>query len=80
MPSLACWNCGRRVYATAGLEALGADERRCPRCGVLMNLERRGPDRRETMRRQNSPDDPGPPDADERRAEERRKGQRRRSS
>ncbi|MEI8334457.1 MAG: hypothetical protein WCH74_11475 [Chloroflexota bacterium] len=81
MPSLACWNCGRRIYATAGLEMLGADERRCQRCGVLMNLERRGTDRRETIRRQNPSDDPGPPsEATERRVEERRKGPRRRAS
>jgi len=80
MASLACWNCGQRVYATAGLDALGADERRCPRCGVVMNLDRRGYDRRETMRRQNPPDDPGPPETGERRADERRKGPRRRPS
>ncbi len=78
MSSLACWNCGRRVYSTAGLDALGADERRCPSCGVLMNLHRRGHGRRETVRRQNPPDDPGAPEAGERRAEGRRKGQRRR--
>ena len=78
MSSLACWNCGRRVYATAGLDALAADERRCPRCGVLMNLDRRGHDRREAMRRQNPPDDPGPSPDGERREAERRSGERRR--
>ena len=42
MPRLACWNCGRQVHATSPLASLFADERRCPRCGVQMNLERRG--------------------------------------
>ena len=41
MPLLACWSCGRNIYATSPLDSLFADERRCPRCGVLMDLERR---------------------------------------
>jgi rRNA maturation endonuclease Nob1 len=41
MPRLACWNCGRQIYATSPLGSLFIDERRCPRCGVQMNLERR---------------------------------------
>ena len=80
MPRLACWQCGRQIYATAPLESLYPEERRCPRCGALLNLERRDHDRRERIRRQNPPDDPGPPDGVERRVEERRKGQRRRAA
>jgi hypothetical protein len=74
MPRLACWSCGRKLYATAALESLFPDERRCPRCGSLLNLDRRNYDRREHNRRQNPPDDPGPPpQTGERRVEERRK-------
>ncbi len=80
MPRLACWSCGRRLYATAALEALFTDERRCPTCGAFLNLERREIERRQIIRRQNPPSDPGPPGIDERRVEERRKGQRRRKS
>ena len=47
MPRLACWSCGRQIYATSPLESLFVDERRCPRCGVPMNLERREVERRE---------------------------------
>jgi hypothetical protein len=79
MPQLACWSCGRRLYATAAVELLFADERRCPRCGALLNLDRRLHERRQEVRRQHLPDDPGPlPDLGERRLEERRKIQRRR--
>jgi DNA-directed RNA polymerase subunit RPC12/RpoP len=79
MPRLACWNCGRQIYATSPLESLFLDERRCPRCGVQMNLERRELERREKLRRQNPAEDPGPPaGADERRLAERRAGPRRR--
>lgn len=77
MPRLACWSCGRKIYATSPLESLFVDERRCPSCGVLMNLERRDVQRREVVRRQNPPDDPGPPPGGERRLAERRSGQRR---
>lgn len=78
MPRLACWNCGRQIYATYPLESLFIDERRCPRCGARMNLERRGVERREQVRRQNPPGDPGPPsDSGERRATDRRAGPRR---
>jgi ribosomal protein S27AE len=81
MPSIACWSCGRRIYATAALEALSPDERRCPRCGALMSAERREIDRRSRIRRENPPADPGPPpESVERRAEERRQGQRRKRS
>jgi hypothetical protein len=80
MPRLACWYCGRQVYATSPLGSLFIDERRCPRCGVQMNLERREVERRERMRRQNPPRDPGPPAEDgERRLAERRLGPRRRA-
>jgi predicted RNA-binding Zn-ribbon protein involved in translation (DUF1610 family) len=78
MPRLACWSCGRNIYATSPLESLFAEERRCPRCGVAMNLERRDIERREQVRRQNPLADPGPPPDGERRVAERRSVQRRR--
>ncbi len=56
MPRLACWSCGRTIYATSPLESLFAEERRCPRCGTLMNLERR--DARASRARP-SPEPPG---------------------
>lgn len=77
MPSLACWSCGRRLFTTVPLESLFADERRCPRCGALLNPERRGNSRRLSNRRQNPADDPGPPDGVERRTGDRREGPRR---
>ena len=79
MPRLACWSCGRQIYTVSPLESLFAEERRCPRCGVFLNLERREFERRERNRRQNPPDDPGPPPGvKERRVADRRKGRRRR--
>ncbi|HEY8199037.1 MAG TPA: hypothetical protein VIF44_04645 [Candidatus Limnocylindrales bacterium] len=78
MPSLACWSCGRRIFTTVQLDALFPDERRCPRCGALLNQERRGGNRREFNRRENPPDDPGPPEGVERREGDRRGGPRRR--
>jgi hypothetical protein len=77
MPRLACYACGRQIYTTAPLESLFAEERRCPRCGALLNTDRRDYERRSTIRRQNPPDDPGPPDGIERREGDRRTGQRR---
>jgi hypothetical protein len=77
VPRLACWSCGRVIYATAPIEALFVEERRCPRCGAMMNSERREEERRQSIRRQGSPSSPGPPDGVERRLEERRRGQRR---
>jgi len=77
MPRLVCWSCGRQIYTTSPLEALFAEERRCPRCGAFLNPERRENERRDEIRRQNPPDDPGPPEDDERRTDQRRKGQRR---
>jgi hypothetical protein len=80
MPKLACWSCGRQIHSVAPLDALFAEERRCPRCGALLNLDRRGAERRTTARRQNPPDDPGPPDGVERRVADRRENRRRRPS
>jgi hypothetical protein len=78
MPRLACWSCGRQLYTVAPIEALFAEERRCPRCGAYLRDERRETERRQTIRRANPPNDPGPPaDAGERREGERRKGRRR---
>jgi hypothetical protein len=34
----ACWSYARQVHVTSPLASLFVDERRCPRCGVLMNL------------------------------------------
>ncbi len=79
MPRLACWSCGRQTYATSPLESLFVDERRCPRCRVPMNLERRQVERRERERRESRPGYPGPSaPAGERRLAERRLGPRRR--
>ena len=78
MPRLACWSCGRQIYTVAPLEALFAEERRCPRCGAFLNPERREQDRRSTIRRQNPAEDPGPPAGSaDRRSEDRRKARRR---
>jgi DNA-directed RNA polymerase subunit RPC12/RpoP len=78
MPKLACWSCGRQIYTVLPIEALFAEERRCPRCGANLLDERRAWERRTTVRRTNPPDDPGPPlDDGERREAERRTGRRR---
>lgn len=78
MPRLACWSCGRQIYTVAPLESLFAEERRCPRCGAYMDMERRESERRERLRRQNPPDDPGPPpEKGERRVADRRVNRRR---
>src|SRR5262245_66513326 len=61
MPRLACWTCGRQIYTVAPLEALLAEERRCPRCGAFLRPERRESERRQSNRRVNPPNDPGPP-------------------
>jgi ribosomal protein S27AE len=79
MPTLACRTCGRRIYMTDPLEALLPDERRCPRCGASMELERRAHERRQALRRQNPTGDPGPPEGTERRSAERRSGRDRRA-
>jgi hypothetical protein len=78
MPRLACWACGRQIYTVAPLNALFAEERRCPRCGAYMDMERREQERRQILRRQNPTDDPGPPsDHGERRVADRRLRRRR---
>jgi hypothetical protein len=78
MPKLACWSCGRQLYTVAPIDALFAEERRCPRCGAYLRDERREADRRQTVRRVNPPNDPGPPaDEGERREGERRQTRRR---
>jgi len=78
MPKLACWSCGRQIYTVSPLASLFTEERRCPRCGAFLDLERRELERRERLRRQNPPDDPGPPPVGgERRLTDRRKGRRR---
>ncbi|HET7169095.1 MAG TPA: hypothetical protein VFI69_07810 [Candidatus Limnocylindrales bacterium] len=81
MPRLACWACGRQIYTVSPLESLFAEERRCPRCGAFLDVERREEERRSVLRRQNPPDDPGPPpEGDERRIAERRVERRRAGS
>ncbi|HEY3336827.1 MAG TPA: hypothetical protein VGK16_16485 [Candidatus Limnocylindrales bacterium] len=78
MPKLACRACGRQIYTVAPIDALFAEERRCPRCGAYLEHERRETDRRATVRRQNPPDVPGPPEpGGERRVGERRTVRRR---
>ena len=78
MPRLACWSCGRQIYTVAPLDSLFAEERRCPRCGAYMDVERRETERRDRLRRQNPPDDPGPPEGQpERRIADRRLKRRR---
>jgi hypothetical protein len=80
MPRLACRSCGRQIYTVAPLEALFAEERRCPRCGAYVNSERREDERRATHRRQNPIDEPGSPEPEERRMDDRRIHRRRRPS
>ncbi|MFL5727771.1 MAG: hypothetical protein ACJ765_11955 [Chloroflexota bacterium] len=78
MTDLACWKCGRQIYATSPLDSLFAEERRCPRCGAFLNGERRADERRASIRRENPDGDPGPPKATERRVDQRRQTRRRR--
>ena len=72
MPILACRTCGRVIYATAALDTLFAEECRCPRCGAMLNEERRDDNRRKAERRNVPLEDGGPPDGAERRAADRR--------
>jgi hypothetical protein len=51
MPNLACRTCGRVVYSTVPLDQLFAEERRCPRCGAMLQDERRAENRRKRDRR-----------------------------
>ena len=88
MPRIVCFTCGRQVYTTVSFESLMAEERRCPRFGSSMHVERREAERRQAIRRQNPSDDPGPPTptgsegeeatGDERRVADRRTTRRRR--
>jgi ribosomal protein S27AE len=78
MPRLACFRCGRQLYTVAPIEALFAEERRCPRCGAFLSPERREMERRITIRRADPAGGAGPPGGIERRAGERRTAQRRR--
>jgi hypothetical protein len=55
MAHLACWSCGRQIYTVSPIDALAAEERRCPRCRTMLNLERRGQERRTANRRQYVP-------------------------
>jgi hypothetical protein len=78
MPQLACRSCGRQIYTVAPFESLFAEERRCPRCGAGLNLDRRVVERRTAIRRgQPLEDVPSTEPADrrvgDRRAERRRK-------
>lgn len=79
MPNLACRICGRVVYTASPITALFAEERRCPRCGGLIDMERRVGQRRKGDRRVNPTNDPGGPDGVERRVAQRRLRRRRRS-
>lgn len=77
MPRLACWSCGRQVYATQPLESLFAHERRCPRCGAPMNPDRREAERRSSMQHGGPAQPPGPSaGTDDRRVGQRRRGPR----
>jgi len=78
VPKLACRACGRQIYTVATIDALFAEERRCPRCGAFLEYERRETERRHSIRRVNPPDVPGPPGSGvERRVAERRTVRRR---
>ena len=87
MPRIICHTCGREVYATAPIEQLFADERRCPRCGAPLQNDRRVTDRRQMNRRENpsaesgpteSSAESGPPESSaERRVKDRREDRRR---
>jgi hypothetical protein len=77
MPRLACFACGRTVWATVPLAELFAEERRCPRCGTSLRDDRRAIDRRSVIRRVNKHGQS--PTGQERRVADRRgKPQRRR--
>jgi len=78
VPTLACRICGRVVYTTTTLDALLPEERRCPRCGAMLDGERRGDSRRKRQRRTNPASEPGAPEGRERRRSDRRQVTRRR--
>ena len=79
MPTVVCRACGRVMYTTAPLGELFAEERRCPRCGAFLEVERREGSRRLHNRRQDAADDPGSPTGTERRVVDRRHARRRKS-
>jgi DNA-directed RNA polymerase subunit N (RpoN/RPB10) len=70
MPRLACFACGRTVWATVPLAELFAEERRCPRCGASLQDDRRKYDRRMLVRRDSRTG--RSPTGDERRIADRR--------
>lgn len=80
MPKLVCRSCGRQIYTVSPIESLFAEERRCPRCGAQLNVERREVDRRTTIRRTDSFDEPDSGEPVERRVIDRRAERRRRPS
>jgi phage FluMu protein Com len=77
MPQLACRSCGRQIYTVAPFESLFAEERRCPRCGAALNLERRQVERRTAIRREASFEELPASKSEDRRVGDRR-GERRR--
>lgn len=78
MPRIICRTCGREVYATAPIEQLFADERRCPRCGAPLQNDRRATDRRQANRREIQPmHRVRPKSTEERRVKDRREDRRR---
>src|SRR5436190_1650152 len=74
---VACRRCGRRLEMAVALDALPRDERRCPRCGSPLDVDRRVGQRRAATSQVNDRADPGPPDGRERRLAERRTDDRR---
>jgi hypothetical protein len=78
MPRLACFSCGRTLWATVPLAGLFAEERRCPRCGKSLRDDRRIRDRRVGPRRAIRAG--AWPTDEERRASDRRERQRRHTS
>ncbi|HEX7591658.1 MAG TPA: hypothetical protein VF375_06885 [Candidatus Limnocylindrales bacterium] len=75
MPRLACFKCGRTLWATAPLASLFAEERRCPRCGASLYDDRRQQNRRLIARRKTGMGQS--PTGLERRVEDRREAERR---
>ena len=77
MGRLACYRCGRAIYSTSPIQALFWEERTCPRCGHLMNADRRAERRRRVLRRWDMTGSSSAPAEAERRREDRRRGDRR---
>jgi phage FluMu protein Com len=78
MPMLACRTCGRVIDATAPLDHLLAEERRCPRCGATLNEEWGADNRRKVERRSGPTEDRATVGGLDRRAVGERRGLRRR--